>query len=133
MMTKLIIIIYQLWFWQQPHTNIISYSLFADADMGIHPHAASQYHSPSKVERGIAMRQISGNEFISCWNDVCHIIKHFHSFKIPAIPLISLKHSKTTVLLSRIEAARKWRRSWSPLWRSFLFISHINDVKLHGC
>ena len=35
--------------------DIISYPLFADADTGIYPHAASQYHARPKAKRGIAM------------------------------------------------------------------------------
>ena len=95
----------------------ISYPLFADADMGIYPHAASQYHTRRKAKPGIAMlsvdkfpylrKQTKGNEFIPCSNDVCHILKHFHSFKTPAIPFILPKSSYNSVLLSRIAAARK--------------------------
>ena len=56
--------------------DIISYPLFADADTGIYPHAASQYHARPKAKRGIAMlsvdkfpyprKQTRGNEFIPC-------------------------------------------------------------------
>ena len=35
-------------------SDIISYPLFADADTGIYPHAASQYHARPKAKRGIA-------------------------------------------------------------------------------
>ena len=34
--------------------DIISYPLFADADTGIYPHAASQYHARLNAKRGIA-------------------------------------------------------------------------------
>ena len=78
--------------------DIISYPLFADADTRIYPHAASQYHARPKAKRGIAMlsvnkfpylrKQTRGNEFIPCSSNICHILKRFHSFKIPAIPLI---------------------------------------------
>ena len=57
-------------------TGIISYPLFADADTGIYPHAASHYHARPKAKRGIAMlsvdkfpyprKQTRGNEFIPC-------------------------------------------------------------------
>ena len=57
-------------------SDIISYPLFADADTGIYPHAASQYHARPKAKRGIAMlsvdkfpyprKQTRGNEFIPC-------------------------------------------------------------------
>ena len=53
---------------------IISYPLFADADTGISPDAALQYHARPKAKRGIAMlsvdkfpyprKQTRGNEFI---------------------------------------------------------------------
>ena len=69
----------------------ISYPLFADADTGIYPHAASQYHARPKAKRGIAMlnvdkftyprKQTKGNEFIPCSNNICDILKHFRSFK----------------------------------------------------
>ena len=86
------------------------YPLFADADTGIYPHAASQYHARPKAKRGIAMlsvdkfpysrKQTRGNEFIPCSNNICDLLK---------------------------------RRSESPLWRhqwrSFVFISHADDVK----
>ena len=89
--------------------NIISYPLFADADTGIYPHAASQYHARPKAKRGIAMlsvdkfpyprKQTRGNEFIPCSNNICDILKRFRSFKIPAITLIwpksPYKHSVT--------------------------------------
>ena len=82
-----------------PHScNTISYPLFADADTGIYPHAASQYHARPKAKRGIAMlsvdkfpyprKQTRGNEFIPCSNNICDILKRFRSFKIPAITLI---------------------------------------------
>ena len=38
--------------------DIISYPLFADADMGIYPHAASQYHARPTAKRGIAMLSV---------------------------------------------------------------------------
>ena len=54
----------------------ISYPLFADADTGIYPHAASQYHARPKAKRGIAMlsvdkfpyprKQTMGNELFPC-------------------------------------------------------------------
>ena len=124
--------------------DIISYPLFADADTGIYPHAASQYHARPKAKRGIAMlsvdkfpyprKQTRGNEFIPCSNNICDILKSFHSFKIPAITLIwsksSYKHSVTRSYRSGKESGR---RSESPLWRhqwrSFVFISHADDVK----
>ena len=124
--------------------NIISYPLFADADTGIYPHAASQYHARPKAKRGIAMlsvdkfpyprKQTRGNEFIPCSNNICDILKRFRSFTISAITLIwpksSYKHSVTRSYRSGKESGR---RSESPLWRhqwrSFVFISHADDVK----
>ena len=124
--------------------DIISYPLFADADTGIYPHAAWQYHARPKAKRGIAMlgvdkfpyprKQTRGNEFIPCSSNICDILKHFRSFKIPAITLIwpnsSYKHSVTRSYRSGKESGR---RSESPLWRhqwrSFVFISHADDVK----
>ena len=124
--------------------DIISYPLFADADTGIYPHAASQYHARPKAKRGIAMlsvdkfpyprKQTRGNEFIPCSNNICDILKRFRSFKIPAITLIwpksPYKHSVTRSYRSGKESGR---RSESPLWRhqwrSFVFISHADDVK----
>ena len=126
------------------HTSTISYPLFADADTGIYPHAASQYHARPKAKRGIAMlsvdkfpyprKQTRGNEFIPCSDNICDILKRFRSFKIPAITLIwpksSYKHSITRSYRSGKESGR---RSESPLWRhqwrSFVFISHADDVK----
>ena len=35
--------------------NTISYPLFADADTGIYPHAASEHYARPKAKRGIAM------------------------------------------------------------------------------
>ena len=125
-------------------TDTISYPLFADADMGIYPHAASQYHARPKAKRGIAMlsvdkfpyprKQIRGNEFIPFSNNIYDILNHFRSFKIPAITLIwpksSYKHSVTRSYRSCKESGR---RPESPLWRhqwlSFVFISHADDVK----
>ena len=122
----------------------ISYPLFADADTGIYPHAASQYHAWPSAARGIAMlsvdkfpyprKQTRGNEFIPCSNSICDILKRFRSFKIPAITLIwpksPHKHSVTRSYRSGEESGR---RSESPLWRhqwrSFVFISHADDVK----
>ena len=124
--------------------DIISYPLFADADTGIYPHAALQYHARPKAKRGIAMlsvdkfpyprKQTRGNEFIPCWNNICDILKRFRSFKIPTITLIwpksPYKHSVTRPYRSGRDSGR---RSESPLWRhqwrSFVFISHADDVK----
>ena len=104
------------WWFEMPlsplwrHCNdIISYPLFADADTGIYPHAASQYHAPPKAKRGMAMlsvdkfpyprKQTMGNEFIPCSSNICDILKRFRSFKIPVITLIwpksSYKHNVT--------------------------------------
>ena len=119
--------------------DIISYPLFASADTGIYPHAASQFHARPKAKRGIAMlsvdkfpyprKQTRGNEFIPCSNNICDILKRFHSFKIPAITLIwpksSYKHSVTRSYRSGKESGR---RSESPLC-PFVFISHADDVK----
>ena len=122
----------------------ISYPLFADADTGIYPHAASQYRARPKAKRGIAMlsvdkfpyprKQTKGNEFIPCSNNIFDILKRFRSFKIPGITLIwpesSYKHSVTRSYRSGKESG--WW-SESPLWRhqrrSFVFISHADDVK----
>ena len=35
--------------------DVIGYPLFADADTGIYPHAASQYHARPKANRGIVV------------------------------------------------------------------------------
>ena len=96
------------------------------------------------IRRGIAMlsvdkfpyprKQTRGNEFIPCSNSICDILKRFRSFKITAITLIwpksPYKHSVTRSYPSGKENAR---RSESPLWRhqwrSFVFISHADDVK----
>ena len=98
-------------------SDIISYPLFADADTGIYPHAASQYHVRPKAKRGIAMlsvdkfpyprKQTRGNEFIPCSNNICDILKRFHSFKIPAITLLWPKSPYKQVLLGRTVAVRK--------------------------
>ena len=124
--------------------DIISYPLFADADTGIYPHAASQYHARPKAKRGIAMlsvdkfpyprKQTRGNEFIPCSNNIYDILNRFRSFEIPAITLIwpksPYKHSVTRSYRSGKESGR---RSESQLWRhqrrSFVFISHADDVK----
>ena len=124
--------------------NIISYPLFADADTGIYPHAASQYHARPKAKRGIAMlsvdkfpyprKQIRGNEFIPCSNNIYDILNHFRSFKIPAVTLIWPKSPyKHSVARSYRSGKESGRRSESPLWRhqwrSFVLISHDDDVK----
>ena len=108
--------------------DIISYPLFADADTGIYPHAASQYHARPKVKRGIAMlsvdtfpyprQQTRGNEFIPCSNNICDILKRIRSFKIPAITLIWPKSPyKSSVTRSYRSGKESGRRSESPLWR----------------
>ena len=103
--------------------DIISYPLFADADTGIYPHAALQYHARPKAKRGIAMlsvdkfpyprKQTRGNEFIPCSNNICDILRRFRSFKIPAITLIwpkSLyKHSVTRSYRSGKDSGRRGR------------------------
>ena len=38
--------------------DTITYPLFADADTGIYPHAAPQYHARPKAKRGIAMLSV---------------------------------------------------------------------------
>ena len=40
------------------YVDIISYPLFAGADTGIYPHAASQYHARPKAKRGNAMLSV---------------------------------------------------------------------------
>ena len=124
--------------------NTISYPLFADADTRFYPHAASQYHAWPKAKRGIAMlsvdkfpyprKQTRGNEFIPCSNNNYDILNHFRSFKIPAITLIWSKSPyKHSVSRSYRGGKESGRRSESPLWRhqwrSFVFISHADDVK----
>ena len=118
--------------------NIISYPLFADADTGIYPHAASQYHARPKAKRGIAMlsvdkfpyprKQTRGNEFIPCSNNICVILKRFRSFKTPATTLIWHKSSYKHSVIRSYRSGKE-----SPLWRhqwcSFVFISHADDVK----
>ena len=46
-------------------TSIISYPLFGDANMGIYPHATSQYHTCLKAKHGIAMPIV--DEFLYLW------------------------------------------------------------------
>ena len=43
--------------------DIISYPLFADADTGIYPHAASQYHARPNAKRGIAMLSVDKSPY----------------------------------------------------------------------
>ena len=38
--------------------DIITYLLFVETDIGIHSHAASQYHAWPKAKRGIAMLSV---------------------------------------------------------------------------
>ena len=97
-----------------PLSDIISYSLFADADMGIYHHTASQYHAQLKAKHSIVMlgvdkfsyprKQTRDNEFIPCWKNVCHILECVHIFKRPAILLIIIIKRVT---LGHIAAARK--------------------------
>ena len=112
--------------------DIISYPLFADADTGIYPHAASQYHARPKAKRGIAMlsvdkfpysrKQTRGNEFIPCSKNICDILKRFHSFKIPAITLIwpkwSYKHSVTRSHRSGKDSGRRSSMTFRCLYIS---------------
>ena len=122
----------------------ISYPLFADADTGIYPHAALQYHALPKAKRGIAMlsvdkfpylrKQTRDNKFIPWSNSICDILKSFRSFKIPAITLIwpksPHKHSVTRSYRSGKESGRRSESPfWRHRWRSFAFISHADDVK----
>ena len=76
-------------------------------------------------------KQTRGKEFILCSNDLCHILKRFHSES--QLPLLfCLNHCIKTVLRGRIKAARKSDagRPWSPYYDApFLFISHSDDVK----
>ena len=98
-------------------SGTISYPLFADADTGIYPHAASQYHARPKAKRGIAMlsvdkfpyprKQTRGNEFIPCSNNICDILKRFRSFKSQLSHKSGLNHRINTVLLGRTVAVRK--------------------------
>ena len=126
------------------YRDIISYPLFASADTGIYPHLSSQYHAWPSAARGIAMlrvdkfpyprKQTRGNEFIPCSNNICDILKRFRSFKIPAITLFWPKSSyKQSVSRSYRSGKESGRRSELPLWRhqwrSFVFISHADDVK----
>ena len=55
------------------HTGTnISYPLFADADMGIYPHAALQYHTRLKAKRGIVM--LSVDKFLYPWDNTLYYI-----------------------------------------------------------
>ena len=118
--------------------------MFADADTGIYPHAASQYHARPKAKRVIAMlsvdkfpyprKQTRGNEFIPCSNNIFDILKCFRSFKLPAITTIWPKSPyKHSVTRSHRSGKESGRRSESPLWRhqwrSFVCVSHADDVK----
>ena len=106
---------------------IISYPLFASADTGIYPHAASQYHMRPKAKRGIAMlsvdkfpyprKQTRGYEFIPCSNNIYDILNRFRSFKIPAITLIWPKSPY------KLSVTRSYRSG------PFVFISHADDFK----
>ena len=79
-------------------------------------------------------KQTRGNEFIPCSNNICDILKRFRSFKFPAITLIwsksPYKHNVTRSYRSGKESGR-WSESplWRHQWRSFVFISHADDVK----
>ena len=115
--------------------GVISYPLFADADTEIYPHAALQYHARPKAKRGIAMlsvdkfpyprKQTRGNEFIPCSNNICDILKRFHSLKFPAITLIWPKspyeHSVTRSYRSGKESGLRGRNRHCDV---------INDVPL---
>ena len=105
---------------------IISYHLFADADTGIDPHAASQHHARPKAKCGIVMLSVGKspyprmqtmcNEFMPCSKDVCQILKHFRSFKIPDAPLIwPISSHKRSVVQSHCNGKDSGRRSCSPL------------------
>ena len=79
-------------------------------------------------------KQTRGNEFIPCSNNICVILKRFRTFKITAITLIWPKSpNKHSVTRSYRSGKEKGRRSesllWRHQWRSFVFISHADDVK----
>ena len=110
----------------------------------LYPHAASPCHVWPKAKHGIAMlsvdkfpyprKQTRGNEFIPCSNNICDILKHFRSFKIPAITLIWSKSPyKHIVTRSYRSGKESGRQSELPLrhhqWRSLVFISHTDNVK----
>ena len=119
---------------KQP-TDIISYPSFADADMGIYPPAAKRGVTILSVDKfPYPWKQARGNKFIPCSNNICDILKCFRSFKIPAITLIWPKSPyKHSVTRSYCSGKEKGRRSELPLWRhqwrSFVFITHADDVK----
>ena len=73
-------------------------------------------------------------EFIQCSKGACHILKRFRIFKSPAILLIWYKSSyKHSITWSHRSGKGSGRRSGSPLWRhqwrSFIFISHADNIK----
>ena len=98
-----------------------------------------------KAKRGIVMlsedkfpyprKQTRGNEFIPCSNNICDILKRFRSSKNPSYPILIWPKSpyKHIVIRSYRSGKEIGRRSESPLWRhqwrSFVFISHADNVK----
>ena len=79
-------------------------------------------------------QQTRGNEFIPCSNKICDILKRFITFKIPATTLIwpksPCKHSVTQPYHSGKESGRRSESPmWRHQWRSFVLISHADDVK----
>ena len=107
--------------------DTISNPLFASADTGIYPYAASQYRARPKAKRGIAMlsldkfpyprKQTRCIQFIPCSNYICLIMKRFRSFKISDTPLIwlksSYKHSVARSHRSGKESGR-WSLQYPP-------------------
>ena len=82
-------------------------------------------------------KQTLGNVFIPWSNYVCHTLKRFRIHYIPAIPFIWLESLYINRVIRWHRSGKKieWR-SWSPSswlwhhqWRSFLYISHADNVK----
>ena len=123
--------------------GIISYPVFASTNTEIYPHATSQYYARSKAKRGVAMlsvdkfpyprKQTRGNEFITCSNDVCHILKQLPQLKRLSRPIIvtrSQRQEKGTAVVIAIVT--------SSVMYFFLYLtlmtSNVRYVYIHhGC
>ena len=79
-------------------------------------------------------KQTRGNEFIPRSNHICHILKCFHSFRLPALPfylaeIIVFTQYHSITLHRQGKLTRSWSSLWRQQWRSFRIIFHANDVK----
>ena len=120
------------WPWRRPYGNLPPLDPRAQPQTGVAMLCVDKHDKSPHPGK-----QTRGNECISCSNETCQKLKHFHSFKSLALLSTWLNTLINTMVLGRITTSGTMAGGrdchCDVIHDVFLCVPHIDDVKHETC